>query len=43
MSTERLKNVTSFVINLLNDNTIILLNLAEYCLTLADEAVGRVG
>ena len=30
MSTERFKNVTSFVINLLNNKTIILLNLAEY-------------
>ena len=40
MSTERFKNVTScFVINLLNNKTIILLNLAEYRLILADEAV----
>ena len=39
MSTERYKNVTSFVINLLNNKTIILLNLAEYRLILADEAV----
>ena len=38
MSTERFKNVTSFVINLLNNKTIILLNLAEYRLILADEA-----
>ena len=30
MSTKRFKNVTSFVINLLNNKTIILLNLAEY-------------
>ena len=30
MSTERFKNVTSFVINLLNNKTIILLNIAEY-------------
>ena len=30
MSTERFKNVTSFVINLLNNDTIILLNLSEY-------------
>jgi len=31
MSTDRFKNVTSwFVINLLNNKTIILLNLAEY-------------
>ena len=36
MSTERFKNVTSFVINLLNNKTIILLNLAEYRLILAD-------
>ena len=35
MSTERFKNVTSFVINLLNNKTIILLNLAEYRLILA--------
>ena len=39
MSTERFKNVTSFVINLLNNKTIILLNLADYRLILADEAV----
>ena len=32
-----------FVINLLHSKTIILLNLAEYRLILADEAVGRVG
>ena len=38
MSTERFKNVTSFVIYLLNNTTIILLNLAEYRLILADEA-----
>ena len=43
MSTERFKNVTSFVNNLLTNKTIILLNLAEYRLILADEAVGRVG
>ena len=42
MSTERFKNVTSFVINLLNNKTIILLNLAEYRLILADEAYGLV-
>ena len=30
MSTERFKNVTSFVINLVNNKTVILLNLAEY-------------
>jgi len=42
MSTERFKNVTScFVINLLNNKTIILLNLAEY-LILADSAYGLV-
>ena len=35
MSTERFKNVTSFVINLLNKKTIILLNLVEYRLILA--------
>ena len=34
MSTERFKNVTSFVINLLNNKTIILLNLAEYHLSI---------
>ena len=35
MSTERFENVTScFVINLLNNKTIILLNLAEYRLIL---------
>ena len=38
-----LKNVTSFVINLLNNKTIILLNLAEYHLILADSAYGLVG
>ena len=43
MSTERFKNVTSFVINLLNNETVILLNLAEYCLILADSAYGLVG
>ena len=43
MSTERFKNVTSFVINLLNNKTIILLNLAEYRLILADSAYGLVG
>ena len=37
MSTEIIKNATSFVINLLNNKTIILLNLAEYRLILADE------
>ena len=36
MSTERF---TSFVINLLNNKTIILFNLAEYRLILADEAL----
>ena len=43
MSTERLKNVTSFVIILLNNETIILLDLAEYRLILADSAYGLVG
>ena len=43
MATERFKNVTSFVINLLNNKTIILLNLAEYRLILADSAYGLVG
>ena len=46
MLTERFKNVTSleikFVINLLNNKTIILLNLAEYRLILADSAYGLV-
>ena len=43
MSTERFKNVTScFVINLLNNKTIILLNLAKYRLILADSAYGLV-
>ena len=35
-------NVTSFVTNLLNNKTIILLNLAEYRLILADSAYGLV-
>ena len=47
MSTERFKNVTSleinFVINLLNNKTIILLNLEEYRLILAHSAYGLVG
>ena len=43
MSTERLKNVTGFVLNLLNNERIILLNLAEYRLILADSAYGLVG
>ena len=43
MSTERFKNVTSFVIILLNKETIILLNLAEYRLILANSAYGLVG
>ena len=43
MSTERFQNVTSFVINLLNNKTITLLNLAEYRLILADSAYGLVG
>ena len=43
MSTERFKNVTSLVINLLNNKTIIIpLNLAEYRLILADKAYGLV-
>ena len=33
----------SFVINLLNNKTLILLNLAEYRLILADSAYGLVG
>jgi len=37
------KDLGCYVINLLNNKTIILLNLAEYRLILADEAVGRVG
>ena len=43
MSTERFKNVTSFAINLFYNKTIILLNLAEYRLILADSAYGLVG
>ena len=43
MLTERFKNVTNFVINLLNNETIILLNLAEYRLILVDSAYGLVG
>ena len=43
MSTERSKNVTSFVTNLLNNKKIILLNLEEYRLILADSAYGLVG
>ena len=43
MWTERFENVTScFVINLLNNKTIILLNLTEYRLILADSAYGLV-
>ena len=38
-----LKMLGCFVINLLNNKTIILLKLAEYRMILADEAVGRVG
>ena len=38
MSTEKYENVSSSVINLLNNKTIILLNLAEYRLILADSA-----
>ena len=37
------KDLDCFVINLVNNKTIILLNLAEYRLILADEAVGPVG
>ena len=37
------KDLGCFVINLLNNKTVILLNLAEYRLILADEAVGLVG
>ena len=44
MSAERFKNVTSLEIDdLLNNKTIILLNLAEYRLILADSAYGLVG
>ena len=47
MSTERFKNVTSleinFVINLLNNKTIILLKIVEYRLILAHLAYGLVG
>ena len=44
MSTERFRNVTScFVINLLNNKTIILLNLTECCLILANLGYGLVG
>ena len=43
MLTERFENVMSFVINLSNNRTIILLNLAEYRLILADSAYGLVG
>jgi len=44
MATERFKNVTScFVINLLNNKRIILLNVVEYRLILADKVVGLVG
>ena len=42
MLTEAFKNVTSFVINLLNNKTIILLNLADYHLILADKAYSLV-
>ena len=35
--------IFSFVINLLNNKTIILPNLAEYRLILADSAYGLVG
>ena len=39
MSQKDLKDLGCFVINLLNNKTIILLNLSEYRLSLADEAV----
>jgi len=43
MFTERFKNVTScFDINLSNNKTIILLNLAEYRLIIADSAYGLI-
>ena len=38
-----LKMFGCFVINLLNNKTVILLNLAEYRLILADSAYGLVG
>ena len=38
-----LKMLGCFVINLLNNKTIILLNLAEYRLILADSAYGLIG
>ena len=38
-----LKMLGCFVINLLNDKTIILLNLSEYRMILADSASGLVG
>ena len=38
MSTERFKNVTSFAINLLNNKTIIVLNLAEFTRPTASSA-----
>ena len=38
-----LQDLGCFVINLLKNKTIILLNLAEYHLILADEAYGLVG
>ena len=42
MSTERFKNVTScFIINLLNNKTIILLNLVEYRLMLVSDEIPR--
>ena len=43
MSTKRFENVTGFVLNLLNNETMILLNLAKYRLILADSAYGLVG
>ena len=44
MSTERFKNdLGCFVINLLNNKPIILLNLVEYRLILADSAYSAYG
>ena len=37
------KDLACFVINLLNNKTIILLNLTEYHLIVADSAYGLVG
>ena len=43
MSTERFKNVTSFVFNFLNNKTVVHLKLAEYRLILAESVYGLVG